>query len=413
MQKLIEKSGEMAQRVPWDMSEAVIMLNALIAAREGRISRKDAIESVSSELRARAKRNGIEVDDIFRNVNGIKLQMSTMEYILTNGEKGIKKSPMPQIFQDAVAMYRNDRAIYEKTLRAARNMTDTKSIQDQYFTWLATQVSPAQLSELYVIYADIEDFCLNRSVIKKKLFALTCLADIRKVMDTVESNKVFRFTYKRNLSKMRSAMQFYYRFMKEHPELLDQAIPEKSAGKSAPVKAKLAELTPELVKQREMAVSSAVDTAVNRIDFTNVQSLAFTQPTEFSYFGEEQAKVNSWTQLYVQVVNCLLDDYPGVLHSYINCNIGGRGRYDFTDETGMSNMTAPKKVQDNFYLETNISATDIAGKIKKLLDLCNVDYENLEVYYQKRGSTAPLTIPTPRTDNSTASSSKSIKEQFI
>ena len=79
----------------------------------------------------------------------------------------------------------------------------------------------------------------------------------------------------------------------------------------------------------------------------------------------------------------------------------------------MSNMTAPKKVQDNFYLETNISATDIAGKIKKLLDLCNVDYENLEVYYQKRGSTAPLTIPTPRTDNSTASSSKSIKEQFI
>lgn len=75
MQKLIEKSGEMAQRVPWDMSEAVIMLNALIAAREGRISRKDAIESVSSELRARAKRNGIEVDDIFRNVNGIKLQM--------------------------------------------------------------------------------------------------------------------------------------------------------------------------------------------------------------------------------------------------------------------------------------------------------------------------------------------------
>ena len=58
----------MAQRVPWDMSEAVIMLNALIAAREGRMSRKDAIVAVSSKLRSRAKRNGIEVDDIFRNV---------------------------------------------------------------------------------------------------------------------------------------------------------------------------------------------------------------------------------------------------------------------------------------------------------------------------------------------------------
>jgi len=56
----------MAQRIPWDMSEAVILLDALIAAREGKISRKDAIESVSSELRIRAKRRGVEVDDIFR-----------------------------------------------------------------------------------------------------------------------------------------------------------------------------------------------------------------------------------------------------------------------------------------------------------------------------------------------------------
>ena len=110
----------MAQRVPWDMSEAVIMLNALIAAREGRMSRKDAIVAVSSKLRSRAKRNGIEVDDIFRNVNGITLQMSTMEYILTDGEKGMKKSSMPKLFQDAVAMYQNDRATYEKNAEGGK-----------------------------------------------------------------------------------------------------------------------------------------------------------------------------------------------------------------------------------------------------------------------------------------------------
>lgn len=404
----------MAQRVPWNMSEAVIMLNALIAAREGRMSRKDAIEAVSSELRARAKRSGIEVDDIFRNVNGITLQMSTMEYILTDGEKGMKKTSMPKLFQDAVAMYRNDRATYEKTLREARNVPDTKSIQDQYFAWLETQVSPAQLSELYMIYTDIEDFCLKRSVIKKKLFALTNLADIRKVMNTVDSNKVFRFTYKKNLSKMSSAMRFYYRFAKEHPELLTQAAPMKSIQNATPMETKPVEPSPELVEYRETAAPSTVGTATYKIDFTNIRSLAFTQPTEYSYFEEEQAKVNSWTHLYVQVAKCLLDDYPDVLRSYINRNIGGHGRCDFADEAGISSMTAPKKVQDNFYLETNISATDIAGKIKKLLDLCNVDYENLEVYYQKRGSTAPQTISTPRTDNRIDSSdAESIKEQFI
>ena len=404
----------MVQRVPWDMSEAVIMLNALIAAREGRMSRKDAIVAVSSELRSRAKRNGIKVDDIFRNVNGITLQMSTMEYILTDGEKGMKKSSMPKLFQDAVAMYQNDRATYEKMLREARNVPDTKSIQDQYFAWLETQVSPAQLSELYMIYTDIEDFCLKRSVIKKKLFSLTNLADIRKVMNTVDSNKVFRFTYKKKLSKMSSAMRFYYRFVKEHPELLTQATPMKSTQNATPMETKPVEPSPELVEYRETSAPSTVGTAAYKIDFTNIRSLAFTQPTEYSYFGEEQAKVNSWTRLYVQVVKCLMDDYPDVLRSYINRNIGGQGRCDFTDEAGMNSMTAPKKVQDNFYLETNLSATDIAGKIKKLLDLCNVDCENLEVYYQKRGSAASLTVSAPKIEDcSNSSDSESIKEQFV
>ena len=404
----------MAQRVPWDMSEAVIMLNALIAAREGRMSRKDAIVAVSSELRSRAKRNGIKVDDIFRNVNGITLQMSTMEYILTDGEKGMKKSSMPKLFQEAVAMYRSERATYEKTLREARNVPDTQPIQDQYFAWLETQVSPAQLLELNMIYIDIEDFCLKRSVIKKKLFSLTNLADIRKVMNTVDFNKVFRFTYKKKLSKMSSAMRFYYRFVKEHPELLTQATPIKSTQNATPMETKPVEPSPELVEYRETSAPSTVGTAAYKIDFTNIQSLAFTQPTEYSYFEEEQGKVNSWTRLYVQVVKCLMDDYPDVLRSYINRNIGGQGRCDFTDEAGMSSMTTPKKVQDNFYLETNLSTTDIAGKIKKLLDLCNVDCENLEVYYQKRGSAASLTVSAPKIEDcSNSSDSESIKEQFV
>lgn len=265
-----------------------------------------------------------------------------------------------------------------------------------------------------MIYADIEDFCLKRSVIKKKLFSLTNLADIRKVMNTVDSNKVFRFTYKKKLSKMSSAMRFYYRFVKEHPELLTQATPIKSTQNATPMETKPVEPSPELVEYRETSAPSTVGTPAYKIDFTNIRSLAFTQPTEYSYFGEEQAKVNSWTRLYVQVVKCLMDDYPDVLRSYINRNIGGQGRCDFTDEAGMSSMTAPKKVQDNFYLETNLSATDIAGKIKKLLDLCNVDCENLEVYYQKRGSAASLTVSAPKIEDcSNSSDSESIKEQFV
>lgn len=47
-------------------------------------------------------------------------------------------------------------------------MSEIKTTRDQFFEWLKPQVTSAQLSELYLIYVDIEKFCLRRNVIKKK-----------------------------------------------------------------------------------------------------------------------------------------------------------------------------------------------------------------------------------------------------
>ena len=212
----------MAQRLPWDIFESVIMLDALISVYSGDISRNSAIESVSSRLRERAKANGIETDDVFRNTNGIKLQMSIMEYIFTDGKQGLKKSSEPWIFREAVDMYRYDRATYEETLKEANGVSESKSTQELFFEWLRSQVSATQLSDLYLAYADIEDFCIKRSVIKKKLFELSNINDIRKVANVVETNKVLRYVYKRSLSKMRTAILMYWRFVNDHPEVLDQ-----------------------------------------------------------------------------------------------------------------------------------------------------------------------------------------------
>ena len=60
----------MAQRVLWDINEAVILLDALISVQERRMTRNEAIISVSSELRTRAAKCGIEIDEAFRNING-------------------------------------------------------------------------------------------------------------------------------------------------------------------------------------------------------------------------------------------------------------------------------------------------------------------------------------------------------
>lgn len=95
-------------------------------------------------------------------------------------------------------------------------MPDAESIQERFITWLSDKVSPARLSELCIAFSDIESFCIQRKILHKKLFETTELSEIRSVIETIYSNKVFRFTYKKDLSKMSSAIKYYYDFLKEH-----------------------------------------------------------------------------------------------------------------------------------------------------------------------------------------------------
>ena len=60
-----------ALRIPWDIEEAVLMLDMLLKSIDGKLTRKEAIHQVSEKLRRRAVNRGIEIDEIFRNENGI------------------------------------------------------------------------------------------------------------------------------------------------------------------------------------------------------------------------------------------------------------------------------------------------------------------------------------------------------
>lgn len=78
----------MAIRVPWDIREAAVLLQALISVLNNKEGRKRAIAEVSQTLRKLAVRQGFSVDDQFRNENGIALQISKLEYAFTNGKIG-------------------------------------------------------------------------------------------------------------------------------------------------------------------------------------------------------------------------------------------------------------------------------------------------------------------------------------
>lgn len=108
------------KRTVWNKFEVALLMDAYQKVSKGKVVRKDAVSALSKRLRNRMIMNGIEISDKYRNENGIQLQMSTLEYIITEGERGI--SSPNKLFEDIVDMYANCHEEYVKILDEAFEM---------------------------------------------------------------------------------------------------------------------------------------------------------------------------------------------------------------------------------------------------------------------------------------------------
>ena len=79
----------MAIRIEWDEFEIALLIEACEEVLRKGKPKSEVVKTVSSNLRKRAISKNIAIDDVFRNENGIALQMQKMAYLLTHGEKGM------------------------------------------------------------------------------------------------------------------------------------------------------------------------------------------------------------------------------------------------------------------------------------------------------------------------------------
>lgn len=473
----------MANRPPlWNAHEAIILLDAFISIRAGLLSRMDAVKKVSSDLRKIALNQGLEIDQTFRNENGISLQIHNMELAFYGQHHGTHAS---KLFANVVGIYRENQDEYQRLLEEAKIMIgNTKTTAGNYMQYLSEKVPPSQFSELCSYYSDIDAFCQRIGVLKKPLFETTDFETIKKVQRTIEQNKIFRVTRKKHHAKIVDACRHYYIYVQEglfdgadtvrvsvesvqndsrqddilrvdnisgkldsdvKAALMSVSTPLPSASMPSleeKVQIALREETKEnpygttvsflqnqvrcgdslrikhildnaewakfqfgryfYVEQKVTENSTEVNIAeaakpVERgpeqnvdklllINFNGANDLAYTKPTRFTYFGEEKNCGGTWADLYATFIATIYEDYPHLLKPGMSFS-HKNARIELATNADCDFMIAPKPIYGtNLMLETNISANSIAAKIKFILDLCNVDYENIEISYRKRST---------------------------
>lgn len=110
----------------WNLYEAAILLQAYIETLQGTMTLQEAIHNVSTQLRQMGVNNGIEVDDVFRNINGISFQIKSME----SAYKGFTvMKPASRLFSEIVCIYRNNPDRYKEVLKEAQKMVEPKATE--------------------------------------------------------------------------------------------------------------------------------------------------------------------------------------------------------------------------------------------------------------------------------------------
>lgn len=107
-------------KVIWSKFETVLLMDTYEKVASGEIVRKDAISKLSKRLRYRMIKNGIEVNEKYRDEISIQLQLSAIEYMLTDEVKGLPEHS--KLFEEVAKLSLDSREEYIKLLNEANRM---------------------------------------------------------------------------------------------------------------------------------------------------------------------------------------------------------------------------------------------------------------------------------------------------
>lgn len=426
----------MALRIPWDKQETAILIDAYLKVKTKELSQQEAIKEVSTLLRCRAVRSGIEIDEIFRNENGISMQMKIIAGLIDEKPSGLHSAT--KLFREMVDLYKNRRLEFDKILIQAKGGCAMQvRTQDEFFAWLSMRVSSDQLSELYIACRDIETFCISRHILSVPLFETADFKIVQSVKNAIETNKMFQFKHFRQIGKMKKVMEYYLSFLRENmvqQEALFNSIREhdttlgkimdyqsvKRINSENVEQESVVDMdassryaddnTGHVVSTREKIISKDEDVTseLNDIILANTEEkkdqnfawnfaegkidFNFITPIEVSYFNEKR-KCCGWQHAFVCIIEFLQEDYPAIIRGMVGYRFSGVGKVILTGKASLDRLSRAKEINDGLYLETDYTPDEIIAIVQLLMEKCNMDYSNIEIIYRKKQNESSIVVP--------------------
>ena len=121
------KTGMIASRIPWDKFETALLIETFWQIERREVDRQTAINNLSLSLRKKATNQGLRIDEKFRNINGISIQMGNIALSFFPVRSPLHRTA---IFDEVATIYKTNREEFNRLLRIAHSFIDDVNESD-------------------------------------------------------------------------------------------------------------------------------------------------------------------------------------------------------------------------------------------------------------------------------------------
>ena len=213
----------------WDKYEAAILLEAVLRIENKEEGKNDAIERVSEQLRSMAKNRGFLIDDVYRNANGISMQMAAMKATAFGIQSKMRSHS--KVFCNIVALYNTNKPEYNAILKQAyqwinynkekQHMTHddnhaTCSNRDAFSSWLLdNQIKKTSPNLIMMAFDDVSEYATSHSVSKVSVWEISDEYKFNAFRTKMQSMRLFRLSNKNAATIFDTCWKYYIAFLKD------------------------------------------------------------------------------------------------------------------------------------------------------------------------------------------------------
>lgn len=212
----------MAIRIKWDKYETALLIDLFWRINAHPEQRGELISNLSQVLRKNAINNGYIIDDKYRNITGITMQLSSIEHAFYPERPGLKSTVG---FDAMVRMYKEDREEFNKILEEANNMINKMDagkmeIRDNkvlFTEWLVNKGKQTkEITDIIMTFEKASIYANNRKMIQSPLWELETADAFTDITEKLLKSNYFRLVRRSLALALQKAVPLYEEFLKEY-----------------------------------------------------------------------------------------------------------------------------------------------------------------------------------------------------